>query len=125
MPMHPIADKAEISVEFPDKAYIGSFGRYSQFDAYAEADAVAIKLVRPGDDRREAMMHLHYELWPRSLPNLQDRSRRAIRSTNRTAPNSLPRRRTLRRPRAAPANRRTGRPPALSGRSVISAKPAA
>jgi hypothetical protein len=62
MPLHPITDKAEVSVDFPDKAYIGSFGRNSQFDAYADADAVAIKLVRPGEDRREAMMHLHYGL---------------------------------------------------------------
>jgi len=62
MPLHPIADKAEVSVDFPDKAYIGSFGRNSQFDAYAEADSVAIKLVRPGEDRREAGMHLHYGL---------------------------------------------------------------
>jgi hypothetical protein len=62
MPLHPITDKAEVSVDFPDKAYIGSFGRHSQFDAYAEADAVAIRLVRPGEDRREAVMHLHYGL---------------------------------------------------------------
>jgi hypothetical protein len=62
MPLHPIADKAEVSVDFPDKAYIGSFGRHSQFDAYADADAVAIRLVRPGEDRREAIMHLHYGL---------------------------------------------------------------
>ena len=62
MPLHPIADKAEVSVEFPDKAYIGAFGRNSQFDAYADADSVAIKLVRPGEERREAVMHLHYGL---------------------------------------------------------------
>jgi hypothetical protein len=62
MPLHPIADKAEVSVDFPDKAYIGSFGRNSQFDAYADADSVAIRLVRPGEDRREAMMHLHFGL---------------------------------------------------------------
>ncbi len=62
MPLHPIADKAEVSVEFPDKAYIGSFGRNSQFDAYVEPDSVAIKLVRPGEERREAAMHLHYGL---------------------------------------------------------------
>jgi hypothetical protein len=62
MSLHPIADKAEVSVDFPDKAYIGSFGRNSQFDAYADADSVAIKLVRPGEDRREAGMHLHYGL---------------------------------------------------------------
>ena len=62
MTLHPIADKAEVSVDFPDKAYIGSFGRNSQFDAYADADSVAVKLVRPGEDRREAAMHLHYGL---------------------------------------------------------------
>jgi hypothetical protein len=62
MALHPIADKAEVSVDFPDKAYIGSFGRNSQFDAYADADSVAVKLVRPGEDRREAAMHLHYGL---------------------------------------------------------------
>jgi len=29
MSLHPISDKAEVSVDFPDKAYIGSFGRHS------------------------------------------------------------------------------------------------
>ena len=62
MSLHPISDKAEISVDFPDKAYIGSFGRHSQFDAYADEDSVAVRLVRPGEDRREAVMHLHYGL---------------------------------------------------------------
>ncbi len=70
MSLHPIADKAEVSVDFPDKAYIGSFGRHSQFDAYAEADAVAIRLVRPGEDRREAVMHLHYGLLAEILSEL-------------------------------------------------------
>jgi len=62
MSLHPIADKAEVSVDFPDKAYIGNFGRHSQFDAYVDTDNVAIKLVRPGEDRREAVVHLHYGL---------------------------------------------------------------
>jgi hypothetical protein len=62
MSLHPIADKAEVSVDFPDKAYLGNFSRHSQFDAYADADSVAIRLVRPGEDRREAMVHLHYGL---------------------------------------------------------------
>src|SRR5260370_35449923 len=60
MSLHPIADKAEVSVDFPDKAYMGSFSRHSQFDAYADEDSVAIRLVRPGEDRREAVTHLHY-----------------------------------------------------------------
>ena len=62
MSLHPISDKAEVSVDFPDKAYIGYFGHHSQFDAYADADSVAIKLVRPGEDRREVVVHLHYGL---------------------------------------------------------------
>jgi hypothetical protein len=62
MSLHPIADKAEVSVDFPDKAYIGNFGRHSQFDARADADNVAIRLVRSGEDRREAVVHLHYGL---------------------------------------------------------------
>lgn len=61
-PLHPIADKAEVSVDFPDKAYIGSFSRHSQFDAFADPESAAIRLVRPGEDRREAVIHLHYGL---------------------------------------------------------------
>jgi hypothetical protein len=70
MSLHPIIDKAEVSVDFPDKAYMGSFDRHSQFDAYADADSVAIKLVRPGEDRREAAMHLHYGLLAEILAEL-------------------------------------------------------
>jgi hypothetical protein len=70
MSLHPIADKAEVSVDFPDKAYIGSFGRHSQFDAYADEDSVAIRLVRPGEDRREAVVHLHYGLLAEILAEL-------------------------------------------------------
>src|SRR6516164_7290783 len=62
MSLHPISDKAEVSVDFPDKAYIGSFTRHSQFDAYADDDGVGIRLVRLGEDRREVVMHVHYEL---------------------------------------------------------------
>ena len=70
MSLHPITDKAEVSVDLPDKAYMGSFGRHSQFDAYADADSVAIKLVRPGEDRREAVVHLHYGLLAEILAEL-------------------------------------------------------
>ena len=70
MSLHPITDKAEVSVDFPDKAYMGSFGRHSQFDAHADADSVAIKLVRPGEDRREAVVHLHYGLLAEILAEL-------------------------------------------------------
>ena len=45
MSLHPIIDKAEVSVYFPDKAYIGSFGRHSQFDAYADADVERVAVL--------------------------------------------------------------------------------
>ena len=49
---------------------MGIFGRHSQFDAYANADDAAIKLVRRGDDRREAVVHLHYGLLAEILAEL-------------------------------------------------------
>jgi hypothetical protein len=70
MSLHPIVDKAEVAIDFPDKAYMGSFSRNSQFDAHAGEDSVVIKLVRPGEDRREAIIHLHYGLLAEILSEL-------------------------------------------------------
>ena len=61
--MHSIADKAEISVDFPDKLYMGQFGRHSSFDAGVEADGVLIRLSRQDGERREVQIHLHYLLF--------------------------------------------------------------
>ena len=72
MSLHPITDKAEISVEFPEKVYIGHFERQSQFDATVEAAGVAIRLVRPGEDRREAVIHLHHGLLAEILSALAE-----------------------------------------------------
>jgi len=60
--MKPISDKAEISIDFPDKAYVGSFSQHSEFAVGADADGVLIKLVHPGEDQRTAEIHLHYFL---------------------------------------------------------------
>ena len=60
--MKAITDKASISVDFPDKAYMGSFGRESGFEVRADADEVLLKLVRGGNERREVAVHLHYYL---------------------------------------------------------------
>ena len=61
--MHPIADKAEIAVDFPDKFYMGEFGRQSSFDARTEADGVLIRLHRQDGEKRDAQIHLHYLLF--------------------------------------------------------------
>jgi hypothetical protein len=59
---HPIQDKAQVSIEFPDKVYMGSFSRGSKFEARAENDGLFIKLMRGGKDSRVMEMHLHHYL---------------------------------------------------------------
>jgi hypothetical protein len=73
---HSIQDKAEISIDFPDKFYMGSFSRDSKFEARAEDDGLFIKLTRLGDQRRQVEIHLHHHLladilseWAASLEN--------------------------------------------------------
>ena len=60
--MKPIQDKAEVSIDFPEKFYMGAFGRESKFEASSENDGLLIKLYRPGDQRRTVEMHLHHHL---------------------------------------------------------------
>jgi hypothetical protein len=60
--MKPVIDKAEVSIDFPDKAYMGSFGHDAEFDVRPESDGVVLKLVHRGDQRREVGVHLHYYL---------------------------------------------------------------
>lgn len=60
--MKPITDKAEVSIDFPDKAHVGSFGRQSGFGVSADGEGVMLKLSRSGDDPRTAEIHLHYYL---------------------------------------------------------------
>lgn len=60
--MQPVQDKAEVSIDFPDKFYMGSFLRSSKFEARSENDGLLIKLVRPGDQKRVVEMHLHHHL---------------------------------------------------------------
>jgi hypothetical protein len=70
MSMHPIADKGEVSVDFPEKFYRGGFGRDCSFEARAEPEGVLIRLVRPGEDRRVAEIHLHHLLLANILEEL-------------------------------------------------------
>jgi hypothetical protein len=68
--MHSIADKAEIAIDFLDKLYMGGFGRDCEFEARSEADGMLIRLVRPGEDRRVAEIHLHHFLFANILDEL-------------------------------------------------------
>ena len=68
--MHPISDKAEVTIDFPDKFYMGAFGRDCSFDAQADADGMMIRLVHPSGEKREAEMHLHHFLFASILEDL-------------------------------------------------------
>ena len=60
--MKSISDRAEVSIDFPDKTYMGAFGRESSFDLKVEPDEVLLRIVRSGAERREIAVHLHYYL---------------------------------------------------------------
>ncbi len=71
----PIVDKAEVSIDFPDKFYHGSFGRSSQFDVKVDEQGVHIVLDRPGDERRHVAFHLHHHLFSSILEALAEQFR--------------------------------------------------
>jgi hypothetical protein len=60
--LRPITSKAEISIDFPEKTYIGSFAEHSQFAVDADDRGMALKLVHFGEGRTIAELHLHYFL---------------------------------------------------------------
>jgi hypothetical protein len=68
--MKPITDKAEISVDFPGKVYMGGFGPHSEFAARADGEEMTIQLYRPGEDRRRVDIALHHYLFAGILEEL-------------------------------------------------------
>jgi hypothetical protein len=60
--MQSISDRAEVSVDFPDTAYMGAFGRESTFEVKVDADEALLRIVRAGSERREIAVYLHYYL---------------------------------------------------------------
>jgi hypothetical protein len=59
---HPITDKAQVSIDFPEKFYIGSFGRDSSLDVSADDQGVHINLERQEGTKRRVGFHVHYYL---------------------------------------------------------------
>src|SRR5271166_3322021 len=72
MIMKPIPDKAEVALEYPDKLYIGTFERSSDFDAHLDEAGVALTLYHGGDEnvRKSVHMHVHYALFAEILSDL-------------------------------------------------------
>jgi len=72
----PIPDQAEITLEFPDKLYIGTFGRSSQFDARLDSTGVSLLLESPGDThaRKSVQLHIRFELFADILRELANQA---------------------------------------------------
>jgi hypothetical protein len=54
-----------VSIDFPDKLYMGGFGRDAVFEARAEDDGVLIRLVRGAFGQRQARGPASRS-WPRT-----------------------------------------------------------
>ena len=68
----PVHDKAQVELDFPDRSYVGTFGRSAEFDAHLDRKGVSLTLHNIGDVRKAARMHFHYRLFAdilRSLAN--------------------------------------------------------
>ncbi len=68
----PIVDKAEITLEYPDKLYIGTFANSSRFETHVDAAGIMLVLERPGteDVRKSIHMHVHFGLFADIIKDL-------------------------------------------------------
>jgi hypothetical protein len=68
----PIADKAEVALEYPDKFYSGTFERSSRFEAKFDPSGVALLLERSGppETKKSVHIHMHYGLFADVLEQL-------------------------------------------------------
>jgi hypothetical protein len=67
--MKPIADRAEVAIDLPDKVYMGSFTQHSNYEVRADADQLTLKLKHAAGPRA-VEMHLHYYLLADILTDL-------------------------------------------------------
>jgi hypothetical protein len=88
-PMKPIADRAEVAIDLPDKLYMGSFTRHSSYEVEADAEQAGLRLTHATGERRTVEFHVHYYLLADILkdlaaslaarPPLDDAHRRPLR----------------------------------------------
>jgi len=83
----PITDKAEVSIDFPDKFYMGSFGRGSRFDLTADKEGVHLHLERSEGEKRRVGFHIHYYL----LADLLEAAATAVAKVNDAEPHQIAR----------------------------------
>ena len=83
----PITDKADVSIDFPDKFYMGSFGGGSRFDLTADKQGVHLHLERIDGEKRRVGFHIHYYL----LADLLEAAATAIAEVKDTDPRQVAR----------------------------------
>ena len=83
----PITDKAEVSKDFPEKFYMGSFGRGSRFDLSADKEGVHLHLERSEGEKRRVGFHVHYYL----LADLLEAAATAVADAKDIEPHQLSR----------------------------------
>jgi hypothetical protein len=68
----PIPDKAEVTLEYQDKLYIGTFEQAARFDAHLDETGISLNLDRAGEAgvRKSVRMHFHYALFADILRDL-------------------------------------------------------
>ena len=59
---HPIPGKVQVSIDFPNKFYMGSFAREPKFKARTENDEILVKLSQSSRQNRAVEIHLHHYL---------------------------------------------------------------
>ena len=67
---HPILDRAEVAIDFPEKYYYGSFDRDATYDVQVDDHGVHIELDRKVGERRHVSFHIHYYLLAEILQDL-------------------------------------------------------
>jgi hypothetical protein len=83
----PITDKAEISIDFPDKFYMGSFGRGSRFDLTADKEGIHLHPERSEGEKRRVGFHIHYYL----LADLLEAAATAVAGVKNAEPHQVAR----------------------------------
>jgi hypothetical protein len=68
----PIPDEAEVSLEYHDKLYIGTFEQAACFDAQLDEAGISLSLCRAGEagERKSVRMNFHYALFADILRDL-------------------------------------------------------
>ena len=61
----PVSDKAQVTLEYPDKFYSGTFERSSRFGGPFDATGLLLLLEHPGseDVRKSVHIHINYGLF--------------------------------------------------------------